>query len=87
MPDERREFDCRGAVRQLWDFLDAELDDAQMAAVQRHLDQCGRCLPHADFGRRFLDALHASRRRQLMPAEARQHVMSALSEAGFGDPG
>jgi anti-sigma factor (TIGR02949 family) len=83
MPDDMREIDCRSAVRQLWDYLDGELDDERMAQVQRHLESCQRCLPHETFGRRFLEALHASRLRQLMPPEVRAHVLSALGEAGF----
>lgn len=83
MPNDTRDIDCRTAVRQLWDFLDQELDDARMAAVQHHLDQCRSCLPHHDFGRQFLDALRAARELKLMPAEVRSRVMQRLVEAGF----
>jgi anti-sigma factor (TIGR02949 family) len=83
MPDDVREMDCHSAVRQLWDYLDGELNDQVVAEVRRHLEQCERCLPHEEFGRRFLEALHASRRRQLMPSEVRHHVLVALGEAGF----
>jgi anti-sigma factor (TIGR02949 family) len=83
MPDDVREMDCRSAVRQLWDYLDGELNDEVVAEVRRHLELCERCLPHEEFGRRFLAALHASRGRQLMPSEVRHHVLAALGEAGF----
>jgi len=86
MPDEPRVIDCREAVRQLWDYLDEELTEDRMAEVRNHLDHCQSCLPHHDFGRRFLDALHAGRRRQLMPDQVRSHVMSALAGAGFTPP-
>jgi anti-sigma factor (TIGR02949 family) len=84
MPDDIRDIDCQSAVRQLWDYLDGELSDERMVEVRRHLEHCERCLPHEDFGRRFLEALHASRRRQLIPPEVRQHVLAALGAEGFG---
>jgi anti-sigma factor (TIGR02949 family) len=86
MPDAIRQIDCLEAVRQLWDYLDQELTDDRMAEVRQHLEQCERCLPHHDFGRLFLEALHAGRNRKLMPAVARLHVLSALAQAGFTPP-
>jgi len=86
MPDAPRPIDCREAVRQLWDYLDEELTEDRMAEVRQHLAQCERCLPHHDFGQRFLEALAASRHRHLMPTQVRKHVLSALSDAGFTPP-
>lgn len=83
MPDEVRAIDCRSAVRQLWDYLDEELDDQRMAEVQHHLDTCRECLPHAEFGRRFFEALSRARERHAMPPAVRSQVMAALSTAGF----
>jgi hypothetical protein len=39
-PDNVRAIDCQTAVRQLWDYLDEELDDQRMGEVKRHLDSC-----------------------------------------------
>lgn len=83
MPDGIRSIDCRTAVSKLWDYLDQELDDQRMREVQKHLDDCRACLPHADFGRRFLAALNGARRRHLMPPAVRVQVMAALSADGF----
>lgn len=83
MPDESRAIDCGVAIRQLWDYLDTELDDRRMAEVRLHLDACSDCLPHAEFGQRFLASLHQVRQRHLMPAAARAQVMAALAEAGY----
>lgn len=83
MPDEMREINCRDAVRQLWDYLDGELDDARMAEVQHHLDVCAKCLPHAEFGHRFLAALRSARKRHAMPPAVKAQVMAALADAGF----
>ena len=83
MPDDIPAIDCRSAVRQLWDYLDEELDDARMAEVHHHLETCGDCLPHAEFGRRFIDALSQARARHVMPPAVRGQVMAALSDDGF----
>jgi anti-sigma factor (TIGR02949 family) len=83
MPDNVREIDCQTAVRQLWDYLDAELDDQRMSEVERHLETCSHCLPHAEFGRRFLEALGRVRDRHVMPPAARSQVLATLSAAGF----
>ena len=83
MPDEIGSIDCTTAVQRLWDYLDQELDETRMAEVRRHLESCRSCLPHADFDRRFLEALGRVRELHLMPPAAKSHVMAALSEAGF----
>ena len=83
MPDEIRSIDCRTAVSKLWDFLDQELDDARMREVQKHLENCSACLPHADFGQRFLNALNGARQRHLTPPAVRSQVMAALASDGF----
>jgi len=83
MPDEIREIDCLSAVRQLWDYLDEELDDQRMVEVRHHLLTCKECLPHAEFGRRFIQALSRARERHVMPPAVRAQVMSALAQSGF----
>lgn len=83
MADDIRDIDCLSAVRQLWDYLDEELDDARVAEVRQHLRKCESCLPHHDFAAQFLRALHAVREQHLMPQDAKARVMSRLAEAGF----
>lgn len=83
MPDNVHAIDCQTAVRQLWDYLDAELDDQRMGEVKQHLDTCSHCLPHAEFGRRFLEALKSARDRHVMPPEVRSQVIAVLASAGF----
>jgi anti-sigma factor (TIGR02949 family) len=82
-PPAPPDIDCLTAVRQLWDYLDAELSEERMAAIRRHLTGCERCLPHHDFARRFLDALSATREDQRMPPDVRARVMHLLADAGY----
>jgi anti-sigma factor (TIGR02949 family) len=76
--------DCGAAMRQLWDYLDGELTADRMEAIRRHLESCDACLPHADFGRRFLDALHELRPAERQAPDAiRAKVRAALAGAGL----
>ena len=83
MPNDVPGIDCRTAVQQLWDYLDQELTEDRMAVVRHHLETCERCLPHRDFGQRFLDALRATREEHLMPPEVKARVMELLAAAGY----
>ena len=77
------DIDCTRAMQQLWDFLDQELNEAQMNAVRHHLECCSDCFEHKAWGNRFLDALHALRDERLMPPELKARVMEKLKSAGY----
>ncbi len=77
-------IDCETAVRRLWDYLDAELDDRRFAEVAAHLDACRRCPPHFDFARTLLDAVAAARREPDRPEALRERVVRALRAEGYG---
>lgn len=76
-------LDCTAAMRQLWDYLDGELTAEREALVRAHLEQCSRCVPHADFETRFLEALASTRRMDPAPAGLREAVIARLREVGF----
>lgn len=77
------DLNCTRAMQQLWDFLDQELTDQQMAAVRQHLDSCSACFPHKAWAERFLEALHSLKDERLMPPELKARVMEKLRAAGF----
>lgn len=48
---------CSDAVRQLWDYLDGAVGEADREAIEEHLDVCQRCCGEVEFAeelRRFL---------------------------------
>ena len=47
------ECDCGDAQDQIYQYLDAELDEDTAAAVRGHLDDCPGCLDSFDFERRL----------------------------------
>ena len=77
------DLNCTRAMQQLWDFLDRELTDKQMAEVRRHLDTCSDCFSHGAWGERFLEALHSVRDERLMPPEVKAKVIEKLRKAGY----
>ena len=72
------QFDCRETVRRLWDYLDHELSEAEVLAVDAHLASCDRCPPHFTFERAFLEAVRAARREQGAHAALRDRVRDIL---------
>ena len=47
-------IDCETVVRELWDFLDGELDEARWQRIRDHLAQCTGCASHVEFAQSFL---------------------------------
>ena len=84
MTDCPRDIDCRTAVQKLWDYLDAELTPERMDEVRQHLERCGDCLPHHEYGRVFLAVLATARQSEARaPETLRRRVMESLRAAGF----
>ena len=54
---------CPDVLRDVWLFLDDELDPEARAAVQRHLDECSPCLEEAGLDAKLKQLLHAQVRR------------------------
>ena len=80
----RDDIDCRTAVQKLWDYLDKELTPERMEEVRRHLERCGDCLPHEEYGRVFLAALSSTKQSDARAPDTLRHkVMQSLRAAGF----
>ena len=45
--------DCDDAIGQLYQYLDAEVDEPTAARVKHHLDDCSGCFDSFDFERRL----------------------------------
>jgi mycothiol system anti-sigma-R factor len=41
--------DCNETLRELYQYLDGELSDADRTHIQQHLDDCSPCLAAYDF--------------------------------------
>lgn len=71
---------CEEALERLWEFLDGELDPANEADVQRHLDVCSRCYPRYDFQRAYFELMHRIRKREGVPPKLRRRIFERILE-------
>lgn len=70
---------CTDAARQLWEYLDGAVADADRHAIEEHLSVCKRCCGEVEFAeelRQFL-ASHAS---EELPADTKHRLTTFLEE-------
>ena len=71
--------ECAVYLERIVYFLDNELDDADCAAVQVHLDTCNPCLEKYDL-QRTVKAVVARSCSEAAPADLRSRVMMRVRE-------
>ena len=67
--------ECADYLERIVYFLDNELDEADCAAVQHHLDECGPCLEKFDLQRTVKAIVHRSCSSEVAPSELRERVV------------
>jgi anti-sigma factor (TIGR02949 family) len=70
---------CSQAVRELWNYLDGLVDEAEREAVEEHLSVCRRCCGELEFAeelRRFL-AGHAD---EQLPPDVHARLSATLHD-------
>ncbi len=77
--DAAADNDCAGVLRDVWQFLDNELDPHNRAAVEAHLDGCSPCLEEANIDSKLKALLHAKCGGDLAPQQLREKLASHLS--------
>ncbi len=75
-PDEP---ECTGVLRDVWLFLDNELDPQRRAAVQHHLDDCSPCLAEAGLDEKLKALLRSKCGGEHAPEHLRSWVAGMLS--------
>lgn len=73
--------DCQTVVRALWDYLDRQLDEPQMTAIDAHLAECANCRAHSDFEKRLIDEIRTVRGQHENAAELRVRVLDTIRRA------
>ena len=71
--------DCSQVIHQILTFIDNELDQADCAVIQQHLDECGPCLAKYDL-ERTVKALVARSCTEQAPDELRQKVLVRIRQ-------
>ncbi len=70
--------DCSVVLRDVWLFLDDELDPERRAAVQRHLDECSPCLEEAGLDSKLKRLLARKCGGEHAPAHLRERIVTGL---------
>jgi mycothiol system anti-sigma-R factor len=80
------EGNCAEVLARMVFFIDNELDDADCATIQQHLDDCGPCL--ADFDvERAVKTLVARSCCETAPEELRERVRVSIRQVHLTDDG
>ncbi|HOZ59772.1 mycothiol system anti-sigma-R factor [Nakamurella multipartita] len=69
---------CSGVLRDVWLFLDNEMDPANRAKVQQHLDECSPCLEEAGLDRKLKELLARKCGGDRAPDQLRHRVIASL---------
>lgn len=56
----RKPLSCEDVVRQLFAYLDTELDDTTRADIDRHMEQCRECYSRREFEKRLRTKIQES---------------------------
>lgn len=70
--------ECGAVLRDVWLFLDDELDPERRAVVQRHLDDCSPCLEEAGLDSKLKQLLSRKCGGDRAPEHLRQRVVASL---------
>lgn len=76
------QVNCDDVVRELWDWLDGEMDADRLEAIRGHLEICSGCNGHVAFARDFLERVRGTLRADeatLQPL--RERVLAAMRGA------
>jgi mycothiol system anti-sigma-R factor len=73
------ESECTSVLRDVWLFLDNEMDPENRAKVQQHLDECSPCLNEAGLDRKLKDLLHRKCGGERAPEQLRHRLVARLS--------
>lgn len=79
-PAERADSEsrCSEVLRDVWKFLDDEMDPDNRAKVQQHLDECSPCLEEAGLDRKLKELLARKCGGDRAPDQLRHRVIASL---------
>lgn len=82
--DEVADTECSSVLRDVWLFLDDEMDEHRRATVQRHLDDCSPCLHQAGLDRKLKELLARTCGGDRAPEDFRVRLTTRLHTMAAG---
>ena len=76
---------CDKSIHQLYEYLDAELDEKTSAEIRSHLDECPPCWESFDFERRLKGVVHGHLSED-MPQGLLSKVQDLIRQEKSGGP-
>lgn len=72
---------CDDATRQLWEYLDGTVDEADKALIEEHLARCRRCCGEREFAQELRGFL-ASNATEDLPDDVARRLNQTLEDLG-----
>ncbi len=71
---------CHDCLEQLYQYLDKELSEEELATVRHHLEECHGCSDHFYFEARFMRKIHDAFAGERAPGDLRERIVLRLRE-------
>lgn len=71
-------FICKDIVENIMGYIDAELDDKTLEALEKHLDECPECMAFVRTYKKMLELTGKLRERTFVTPEIRQRLKELL---------
>ncbi|MEN8197182.1 MAG: zf-HC2 domain-containing protein [Pseudomonadota bacterium] len=88
-PETVREIDCDEVMRQLFDYLDGEIDETAEHEIHSHIDECRSCFSRVEFEKTLKDKIRAGKD-EALPDSLQDRVkdlMKSFSLDTVNEPG
>jgi mycothiol system anti-sigma-R factor len=74
------ETKCNEVLNRVYEYLDGELDQQDLAAIRRHLEECRPCLSQFDIDLAMKSLLRRSCTCEPAPQELRDRILIRITE-------
>lgn len=81
--DGVRDIDCDEVMRQLFDFLDGEVDKTAEHEIHHHIDECRSCFSRVEFERVLKERIRTSKE-EVLPESLRNRITDLMKNLGIG---
>ena len=79
-----REIDCDAVMRQLFDYLDMEVEITAQDEIHHHIEDCRSCFTRVEFEKQLNSRIQGAGR-DSAPDSLRNRITDLMSEFGIGD--
>lgn len=74
------ETDCREVLERVYEYLDGEMNDGDVAKIREHLDECSPCLKQYDLDVALKALVRRSCTCEQAPEALRQRILVRITE-------